>query len=70
MEQVLKVLWYYVEYFFDNFKKYGCYLEDYLKLGYVILVFVKGVIFCFLEYVYNDYCIVEVVEVVGDMIIV
>jgi predicted alpha-1,2-mannosidase len=46
--------------------KYGRYLDDYLKLGYVTSASAKGATSRTLEYAYNDYCIAQVAQATGD----
>ncbi|MEQ8704549.1 MAG: GH92 family glycosyl hydrolase [Phaeodactylibacter sp.] len=66
LEQALEALRHHAERSSDNPKKYGRYLEDYLKLGYVTSASAKGATSRSLEYAYNDFCIAKVAEAAGD----
>lgn len=65
-EQALRALRHHAETPSDQPQKYGRYLEDYLKLGYVTSASAKGATSRSLEYAYNDYCIAKVAEAARD----
>lgn len=50
----------------DNPEKYGRYLEEYASLGYIPAGIVTGAVSRSLEYAYNDFCVAEVAESVGE----